>query len=95
MLYPVPRRTEEPAAIALPTGESPLPEALQDGQGLQLWQEGGSAVVPTLDLKPLTELGPFSSSVYTCRMQGLESCACIIAVSTDKGRSHHLGSPML
>lgn len=35
MLYPVPKRTEEPAAIVLPTKESPLPETLPGSQQLQ------------------------------------------------------------
>lgn len=98
MHCPVPRRTEEPAAVALPTWESPLPEALTGSPKTPApagGHEGRSAAVPSLDLKHLTESGPFSFSVYTCRMQGLEDSACIIAVSTDKGRSYNLGSPML
>lgn len=51
--------------------------------------------MPSLDWKHPTELGPFPSSVYTCRMQGLEDCACITAVSTDKGRPCNLGSSTL
>lgn len=41
IFYPLPRRTEEPAAIAPPTWESPWLEALPGSKQLQLQQASG------------------------------------------------------
>lgn len=65
---PMPRGTEEPAVIALPTQQSPLPVPCGE-------HEGRSAAVPVLDLNCVTGLGPSSSIVFASTMQGLGGCA--------------------